>query len=152
MTTTYGARPLRRIIQNLIEIRLQRVYSTHGSRRIDGSRGRGGRSPQARAGDGGQGRTRWGLLDPIGKQNLGAWGGLWPPITSNSLIISISLIGEGIVAKVRTSFICQQCGASSHAYMGRCPGAARGIHDRDIEERRQPARAATRRPAELPQP
>ena len=57
------------------------------------------------------------------------------------------------MAKVKTSFICQQCGASSHAYMGRCPGCgAWNSMIETIEERRQPARAATRRPAELPQP
>jgi DNA repair protein RadA/Sms len=57
------------------------------------------------------------------------------------------------VAKVKTSFICQQCGVSSHAYMGRCPGcSAWNSMIETIEERRQPARAATRRPAELPQP
>ena len=57
------------------------------------------------------------------------------------------------MAKVKTSFICQQCGASSHAYLGRCPGCgAWNSMIETIEERPQPTRVATRRPAELPQP
>jgi DNA repair protein RadA/Sms len=57
------------------------------------------------------------------------------------------------VAKVKTSFICQQCGVSSHAYLGRCPGCgAWNSMIETIEERPQPARVASRRPAELPQP
>ena len=57
------------------------------------------------------------------------------------------------MAKVKTSFICQQCGASSHAYLGRCPGCgAWNSMIETIEERPQPARVAARRPAELPQP
>ncbi len=57
------------------------------------------------------------------------------------------------MAKVKTSFICQQCGVSSPAYLGRCPGcSAWNSMIETIEERPQPARAAARRPAELPQP
>jgi DNA repair protein RadA/Sms len=57
------------------------------------------------------------------------------------------------VAKVKTSFICQQCGASSHAYLGRCPGCgAWNSMIETIEERTQPTRVGARRPAELPQP
>jgi DNA repair protein RadA/Sms len=57
------------------------------------------------------------------------------------------------VAKVKTSFICQQCGASSPAYLGRCPGCgAWNSMIETIEERQQPSRVAARRPAELPQP
>src|SRR5215210_8261239 len=74
-------------------------------------------------------------------------------ITSNSRRTEWRLISEGTVAKVRTSFICQQCGVSSHAYLGRCPGCgAWNSMIETIEERPQLARAATRRPAELPQP
>jgi DNA repair protein RadA/Sms len=57
------------------------------------------------------------------------------------------------VAKVKTNFICQQCGVSSHAYLGRCPGCgAWNSMIETIEERPQPARVGVRRPAELPQP
>ena len=57
------------------------------------------------------------------------------------------------MAKVKTSFICQQCGVSSHAYLGRCPGCgAWNSMIETIEERPQPARSGVRRPAELPQP
>ena len=57
------------------------------------------------------------------------------------------------MAKVKTNFICQQCGVSSHAYLGRCPGCgAWNSMIETIEERPQPARVGVRRPAELPQP
>jgi DNA repair protein RadA/Sms len=57
------------------------------------------------------------------------------------------------VAKVKTSFICQQCGASSPAYLGKCPGCG-GWNSmiETIEERRQPALAAVKRAADRPQP
>ena len=45
------------------------------------------------------------------------------------------------MAKARTSFICQQCGASSPAYFGRCPGCgAWNSMVETIEERPQPGR------------
>lgn len=57
------------------------------------------------------------------------------------------------MAKARTTFICQQCGASSPAYLGRCPGCnSWNSMIETIEERRQPALAAVRRTAERPQP
>jgi DNA repair protein RadA/Sms len=57
------------------------------------------------------------------------------------------------VAKVRTTFICQQCGAASPAYLGRCPGCnAWNSMIETIEERRQPALAAVRQAIEPPQP
>ena len=57
------------------------------------------------------------------------------------------------MAKVKTSFICQQCGASSHAYLGRCPGCgAWNSMIETIEERPQPARVGGAASAELPQP
>src|SRR5215204_7512127 len=75
------------------------------------------------------------------------------PIPSLSQLLLCRRPSEDIVAKVKTSFICQQCGASSHAYLGRCPGCgAWNSMIETIEERPQPARAAARRPAELPQP
>src|SRR5919112_1833106 len=75
------------------------------------------------------------------------------PIPSNSQSLFRHCTSGGAVAKVKTSFICQQCGVSSHAYLGRCPGCgAWNSMIETIEERPQPARAAARRPAELPQP
>jgi DNA repair protein RadA/Sms len=57
------------------------------------------------------------------------------------------------VAKVKTTFICQQCGAASPAFLGRCPGcSAWNSMIETIEERRQPALAAVRRTIERPQP
>jgi DNA repair protein RadA/Sms len=57
------------------------------------------------------------------------------------------------VAKVKTSFVCQQCGAVSPAYLGRCPGCnAWNSMIETLEERRQPGPAPIRRVGELPQP
>ena len=57
------------------------------------------------------------------------------------------------MAKAKTSFICQQCGASSSAYLGKCPacGAWNSMVE-TIEERRQPALSPVRRLGERPQP
>src|SRR5215211_5716701 len=75
------------------------------------------------------------------------------PIPSLSQLLLCRRTNEETVAKVKTSFICQQCGVSSHAYLGRCPGCgAWNSMIETIEERPQPARVGTRRPAELPQP
>ncbi len=55
--------------------------------------------------------------------------------------------------KVKTTFVCQQCGASSPAYLGRCPGCnAWNSLIETIEERRQPTLAAGRSIGEPPQP
>ncbi|HEU0017136.1 MAG TPA: DNA repair protein RadA, partial [Methyloceanibacter sp.] len=57
------------------------------------------------------------------------------------------------MAKVRTSFICQQCGASSPAFLGRCHGCgAWNSMIETIEERRQPGPTALVRSKERPQP
>src|SRR5215204_1815163 len=75
------------------------------------------------------------------------------PIPSVSQLLLRRRTIEVAVAKAKTSFICQQCGVSSHAYLGRCPGCgAWNAMIETIEERPQPARTAARRPAELPQP
>src|SRR3954453_19471702 len=75
------------------------------------------------------------------------------PIPSDSQLSFFRWASEDTVAKAKTSFICQQCGASSHAYLGRCPGCgAWSSMIETIEERPQPARVAARRPALLPQP
>jgi DNA repair protein RadA/Sms len=56
------------------------------------------------------------------------------------------------VAKVKTTFICQQCGAASPAFLGRCPGcSAWNSMIETIEERRQPALTPMRRSVERPQ-
>lgn len=57
------------------------------------------------------------------------------------------------MAKSKTSFICQQCGASSPAYLGKCPGCGSwNSMIETIEERRSPALTPVRRVSELPQP
>jgi DNA repair protein RadA/Sms len=57
------------------------------------------------------------------------------------------------VAKAKTSFICQQCGAASPAYLGRCPGCnAWNSMIETIEERRPATLSAVRRPSERPRP
>lgn len=58
------------------------------------------------------------------------------------------------MAKAKTSFICQQCGAASPAYLGRCPGCnAWNSMIETIEERRpQVAVAAVRSSGERPRP
>jgi DNA repair protein RadA/Sms len=58
------------------------------------------------------------------------------------------------MAKAKTSFICQQCGAVSPAYLGRCPGCnAWNSMIETIEERRPQAAAATARlSGERPRP
>ena len=64
-----------------------------------------------------------------------------------------STASEDNVAKVKTTFICQQCGAASPAFLGRCPGcSAWNSMIETIEERRQPALAAVRPLVEQPQP
>jgi DNA repair protein RadA/Sms len=57
------------------------------------------------------------------------------------------------MAKAKTSFICQQCGASSPAYLGKCPacGAWNSMVE-TIEERRPTAINPVRRLGERPQP
>lgn len=58
------------------------------------------------------------------------------------------------MAKAKTSFICQQCGAASPAYLGRCPGCnAWNSMIETIEERRpQAAIVAARSSGERPRP
>lgn len=57
------------------------------------------------------------------------------------------------MAKPKTSFICQQCGAASPAYLGRCPGCGSwNSMIETIEERRSPAAAPARTMRERPQP
>lgn len=57
------------------------------------------------------------------------------------------------MAKVRTSFVCQQCGAASPAYLGKCPGCGSwNSMVETLDERRQPASAAVRKFVEKPQP
>lgn len=57
------------------------------------------------------------------------------------------------MAKPRTSFICQQCGAASPAYLGKCPGCgAWNSMVETIEERRVAPVERARRNAEKPQP
>ena len=57
------------------------------------------------------------------------------------------------MAKPRTSFICQQCGAASPAYLGKCPGCgAWNSMVETIEERRAAPKERARRNAEKPQP
>ncbi|MBA2596885.1 MAG: DNA repair protein RadA [Chloroflexota bacterium] len=57
------------------------------------------------------------------------------------------------MAKVKTTFVCQQCGASSPAFLGRCPSCeAWSTMIETIDERRNPAIAAVRPHAERPQP
>ena len=55
--------------------------------------------------------------------------------------------------KARTNFICQQCGAASPAYLGRCPGCGSwNSMVETIEERRQPTTLAPRRAAARAEP
>ena len=57
------------------------------------------------------------------------------------------------VAKPRTSFVCQQCGASSPAYLGRCPGCGTwNTMVETIEERRAMGAAARPRGRATAQP
>ncbi len=57
------------------------------------------------------------------------------------------------MAKVRTSYICQQCGAASPAYLGKCPGCgAWNSMVETIEERRAAPAERARRNSEKPQP
>lgn len=56
------------------------------------------------------------------------------------------------MAKPRTTFICQQCGAVSPAYLGKCPGcAAWNSMIETIEERRTAAQSPARRATDRPQ-
>ena len=49
------------------------------------------------------------------------------------------------MAKARTTWICQQCGANSPAYLGKCPGCGEWhTMVETIEERSSPARAVAR--------
>lgn len=49
------------------------------------------------------------------------------------------------MSKVRTNWVCQQCGTSSPAYLGRCPGCGQwNTMVETIEERRNPKAAARR--------
>ena len=57
------------------------------------------------------------------------------------------------MAKPRTSFVCQQCGASSPAYLGRCPGCGTwNTMVETIEERRTGAAAVRPRSGAAVQP
>jgi DNA repair protein RadA/Sms len=57
------------------------------------------------------------------------------------------------MARAKTIFICQQCGASSPGYLGRCPQCDTwNSMIETIEERRQPPGTAKRATAERPQP
>jgi len=50
------------------------------------------------------------------------------------------------MAKVRTTWVCQQCGTSSPAYLGRCPGCGQwNTMVETIDERSSPKAAARRR-------
>ena len=61
---TYGARPLRRIIQNLIEDPLAEGVLDSRFQRVDGPRRRRGRSAQARAGEGAERASSRGCRSP----------------------------------------------------------------------------------------
>src|SRR5215213_7810300 len=50
------------------------------------------------------------------------------------------------MAKARTTFICQQCGASSPAYLGRCPGCGSWNTMVETVEDRRPAGGGSRSP------
>jgi len=57
------------------------------------------------------------------------------------------------MAKTRTSFVCQQCGAISPAYLGRCPSCqAWNSMVETVEERRTAAATTRPRAAARPQP
>src|SRR5688500_17929576 len=57
------------------------------------------------------------------------------------------------MAKAKTTFICQQCGASSPAYLGRCPGCGSwNTMVETIEERRLPGANRVARAANRAQP
>ncbi|MFN8590806.1 MAG: DNA repair protein RadA [Thermomicrobiales bacterium] len=56
------------------------------------------------------------------------------------------------MAKAKTTFICQQCGASSPAFLGRCPGCREWNTMIETIEERRPAAATVHRIAEHPQP
>src|SRR6478752_6662771 len=49
------------------------------------------------------------------------------------------------MAKTRTTWICQQCGASSPAYLGRCPSCGSWQSMVETIEERHPTSAAPRR-------
>ncbi len=57
------------------------------------------------------------------------------------------------MAKTRTSFVCQQCGATSPAYLGRCPGCSAWNSMVETVEERQSASSGSRsRTVAKPQP
>jgi DNA repair protein RadA/Sms len=59
---------------------------------------------------------------------------------------------DNSVAKAKTSFICQQCGAASPAYLGRCPGCGAWNSMVETIEERRAATTSQRRGNERPQP
>ena len=138
---TYGARPLRRIIQNLIEDPLAEGvldsrFQSGSTVRVDvetTSSSSSWQQPKEGA---------RGCRSPRSNSRRKNGAATRPPHPVSLASVDSRRTSEDTVAKVKTSFICQQCGVSSHAYLGRCPGCgAWNSMIETIEERPQPARA-----------